>query len=160
MKKDIWVGLIILGLSVLFALDLKGVQNPDLIKNQVGVALFPWMMIVVLGFLGLFLSLSALLKMRREKGAARAKAPGVTFGARYLVPFVMFLILTIYILLVPVVGFYVMSFLFFTALGLLLGGFQWRNVIRVSIGAVATVAAVYGIFQMGLQLWMPQGLLF
>lgn len=160
MKKDIWVGLIIFALSVLFALDLRGVQNPDIIKNQVGVSVFPWMMIVVLGFLGLFVFVSALLKMRREKAAAKAKADGPTFWTKYTVPFVMFVILTVYILLVPVVGFYVMSLLFFIALGLLLGGFQWRNVIRVSIGALATVAVVYGIFQKGLQLWMPQGFLF
>jgi uncharacterized iron-regulated membrane protein len=158
MKKDVWVGLIIFALSVLCGWDLKDVQNPDIIKNQVGVALFPWMMVISLGGLGLFVAGAALWKLRR--GEDVPKAPGVPFWTKYTVPFLMLVILTAYILLVPVVGFYAMSVLFFFALGLLLGGFRKKNVITTGIGAVVTVAIAYGIFQVSLQLWMPEGFLF
>ena len=158
MKKDVWVGLIIFALSVLCAWDLKDVQNPDIIKNQVGVALFPWMMVVALGLLGLFVTGAALWKLRRQREVR--KAPGVPFWTKYTVPYAMFAILTGYIVLTPVVGFYAMSLVFFMALGTLLGGFKTKNIITTGIGAVVTVAVVYGIFQVALQLWMPQGFLF
>jgi hypothetical protein len=159
MKKDISVGLIIFVLSVLFALDLKDVKNPGIMDNQVGVAIFPWIMVVALGLLGLFVAIAGFLKLRKAAGKP-VQRPVVGFWTKYTVPYVMLLMVTIYIVLVPVIGFYVMSFVFFIALGVLLGGFDWKNILRVSIGAVATVAAVYGIFQISLQLWMPQGLLF
>jgi hypothetical protein len=158
MKKDVWVGFIVMGLSFLCALDLKDVKNPDIIKNQVGVALFPWMMVVALALLGLFVAGAGFWRMHREK--AIKKAPDGSFGAKYTVPFLMFGFLTVYILLVPVIGFYMMSFVFFVALGLLLGGFKSKNIMMTGIGAVVTVAAVYGIFRIGLQVWMPEGLLF
>jgi hypothetical protein len=50
--------------------------------------------------------------------------------------------------------------LFFTGLGLLLGGFGQKNVFTVCIGSVVTVLSVYLIFRVMLQVWMPEGLLF
>lgn len=163
MKKDLLIGIGMVFLAFLFALDLRTVKNPDIIKNQVGVALFPWLMVGALAFLGLLLAVSSLVKMKKGRGGGQSERKTMDWGrfrSTYAVPLVMFAILTAYIFLTPVVGFYVMSLLFFVGLGLLLGGFTKKNVITVCIGSVVTVLSVYLIFQVMLQVWMPEGLLF
>jgi hypothetical protein len=161
LKKDLLLGIGMLFLSLLCAYDLTTVKNPDIIENQVGVTLFPWLMVGALTLLGLLLILFAVVKMKRDGGKPEQKPKDwVRFRATYMVPLLMFAILSTYIFLTPVVGFYVMSLLFFIALGLLLGGFDRRNIITVSIGSVATVLSVYLIFQVMLQVWMPEGILF
>lgn len=161
MKKDLFIGIGMVFLSLLCGLDLRTVQNPDIIQNQVGVTLFPWLMVGALALLGILLAVSSLVKMKKNGGKSEHKTINWgRFRSTYAVPLLMFLILTAYILLTPVVGFYVMSLLFFVGLGLLLGGFNRKNVIAVCIGSVATVLSVYLIFRVMLQVWMPEGLLF
>ena len=161
MKKDLWIGIGMVFLAFLCTLDLRTVKNPDIIKNQVGVALFPWLMVGALAFLGVILAVSSFVKMKKDGGSSGRKTMDWgRFRSTYAVPLLMFAILTAYIFLTPVIGFYVMSLLFFVGLGLLLGGFTRRNVITVCIGSIATVLSVYLIFQVMLQVWMPDGLLF
>lgn len=161
MKKDLLLGIGMLFLSLLCAFDLSNVKNPDIIENQVGVTLFPWLMVGALTLLGLLLIFFSVVKRKGEGETSAPKAKDwVRFRATYAVPLLMFAILTVYIFLTPVIGFYVMSLLFFVGLGLLLGGFNRRNILTVCIGSIATVLSVYLIFQVMLQVWMPQGLLF
>jgi len=161
MKKDLLIGIGMVLLSFLFALDLRTVKNPEIIQNQVGVTLFPWLMLGALALLGVLLIVFSLVKMKRP--GRQSDQPTTDWGrfrSTYAVPSLMFAILTAYIFLTPVIGFYAMSLLFFLGLGLLLGGFNRRNVITTCIGSIATVLSVYLIFQVMLQVWMPQGLLF
>ncbi|MEW6333377.1 MAG: tripartite tricarboxylate transporter TctB family protein [Thermodesulfobacteriota bacterium] len=161
MKKDLLLGIGMMLLALLFALDLRTVKNPEIIQNQVGVTLFPWLMLGALALLGLLLVVFSLVKMKGPRGqAGKTTTDWGRFRSTYAVPSLMFAILTAYIFLTPVIGFYVMSLLFFVGLGLLLGGFNRRNVITTCIGSVTTVLSVYLIFQVMLQVWMPQGLLF
>lgn len=161
MKKDLLIGIGMVFLSFLCALDLRTVKNPDIIENQVGVTLFPWLMVGALAFLGVVLAVSSFVKMKKDRGQSERKPLDFgRFRSTYAVPLLMFAILTAYIFLTPVIGFYVMSLLFFVGLGLLLGGFNRKNVITVCIGSIATVLSVYLIFQVVLQVWMPQGFLF
>jgi hypothetical protein len=161
MKKDLFIGIGMVFLSFLCALDLRTVKNPDIIANQVGVTLFPWLMAGALALLGVILAVSSSVKMKRTGGQSVRKAiDWGRFRSGYAVPLLMFAILTAYIFLTPVIGFYVMSLLFFTGLGLLLGGFGQKNVFTVCIGSVVTVLSVYLIFRVMLQVWMPEGLLF
>jgi len=161
MKKDLWIGIGMVFLAFLCALDLWTVKNPDIIKNQVAVALFPWFMVGALALLGVILAVSSFVKMKKDGGPSDRKTMDwVRFRSTYAVPLLMFLILSAYIFLTPVIGFYVMSLLFFVGLGLLLGGFNRKNMIAVCIGSIATVLSVYLIFQVVLQVWMPDGLLF
>ena len=161
MKKDLLLGIGMVFLSFICALDLRTVKNPDIIANQVGVTLFPWLMVGALALLGLLLVVFSILKSMKAGEPSEQKAMDwVRFRSTYAVPLLMFAILTAYIFLTPVIGFYVMSLLFFVGLGLLLGGFNKKNVITVCIGSIATVLSVYLIFQVLLQVWMPQGLLF
>lgn len=161
MKKDLYIGIGMVVLAFLCALDLRTVKNPDIIKNQVGVTVFPWLMVGALALLGVVLAVSSYVKMQKEGGKSeRRTTDWVRFRSTYSVPLLMFFILTAYIFLTPVIGFYAMSLLFFVGLGLLLGGFTRRNVITVCIGSIATVLSVYLIFQVMLQVWMPDGLLF
>ncbi|OHE23752.1 MAG: hypothetical protein A2Z43_01305 [Syntrophobacterales bacterium RBG_19FT_COMBO_59_10] len=160
MKKDLLLGAGLIFLAVLCAMDLRTVKEPDIIQNQVGVTQFPWLMVLALGFLGIALMISSLVKMKAAGGVGKAKIGREGLRSKYAVPGLMFMILTAYILLVPVIGFYAMSVAFFVALGLLLGGFGKKNVISVVIGSACTALFVYLIFQVMLQVWMPQGLLF
>ena len=161
MIKNLLIGIGMVFLAFLCALDLRTVKNPDIIKNQVGVALFPWLMVGALALLGLILAVSSFVRMKKDGGQSERKTTDWgRFRSSYAVPLLMFLILTAYIFLTPLVGFYVMSLFFFVGLGLLLGGFNRRNVITVCIGSIATVLSVYLIFQVVLQVWMPDGLLF
>lgn len=161
MKKDLLLGIGMVFLSFLCALDLRAVKSPDIIKNQVSVTLFPWLMVGALALLGLLLVVFSLMKTTKEGGKSERKTVDWgRFRSAYAVPLLMFAILTAYIFLTPVIGFYVMSLLFFVGLGLLLGGFNRKNVIAVCIGSITTVLSVYVIFQVMLQVWMPQGLLF
>lgn len=161
MNKDLPVGIVMVLLSALFALDLRTVKNPDIIQNQVGVTLFPWLMLGALALLGFLLIIFSLRKMKQRAGSAEQKPMDWgRFRSTYAVPSLMFVMLTAYIFLTPLIGFYTMSLLFFVSLGLLLGGFNKRNMLTVGIGSIATVLSVYLIFQVMLQVWMPQGLLF
>lgn len=161
MKKDLFIGIGMVFLAFLCVLDLRTVKNPDIIKNQVGVALFPWLMVGALALLGVILAVSSFVKMKKDRGPSDRKIMNwVRFRSTYAVPLLMFAILSAYIFLTPVIGFYVMSLLFFVGLGLLLGGFNRKNMITVCIGSIVTVLSVYLIFRVMLQVWMPDGLLF
>lgn len=159
MKKDLLTGVVIVALSVLCGLDLRTVKDPEIIKNQIGVTVFPWIMVAALALLGGMLIIFSLVKMR-QGGQDKKPFDWGQFRQMYAVPILMFCIVSAYIFLTPVIGFYVMSLVFFVSLGLLLGGFTKKNILTISIGSIATVAAVYLIFQVMLQVWMPQGILF
>jgi hypothetical protein len=162
MKRDFFLGVGLIVMSVIFWLELESVRNPAIMSEELSAAVFPRLMTGALAFLGLLLSVSSLMKWRRKHPGEIPKAgPGWNkFKSTYQVPFLMFFALTAYVFLIPVVGFYVMSLWFFISLGLLLGGLQVKNLIAVAATSLGTVLVIYYVFQVHMRVIMPSGFLF
>lgn len=163
MKKDLLIGLVTMAVSAAAVFDLINMKQGFIMADQVSASFFPYMMVGFLGLLGVLQTVSAsaaLLRARKQPVPKGATTAGNRFWQRYQVPFLMFLFVAIYIFLIPVVGFYTMTVLFFMALGVLLGGLSLRNCLSV-VGAIAvTVLVMYYVFQVSLQIYMPAGIFY
>jgi hypothetical protein len=72
----------------------------------------------------------------------------------------MFLFVAGYIFLIPVIGFYTMTVLFFIALGMLLGGVSYRIFFKVAGATVGVILVIYFLFEVSLQVYMPTGMFY
>jgi hypothetical protein len=163
MKRDVYLGVGLVVLAAILWTELGKVKNPAIMKEEMSAAVFPWLMVGTLAFLGAVLAVSAFLRIKRDSGGGVPNGEPVpgwhVLKTIYLVPLLMFALLTVYIFLIPVVGFYSLTILFFLSVGLLLGGWGRRNVVTVVITSLGAAILVYYVFQVNMGVIMPAGFL-
>ena len=163
MKKDIFLGSLLIALSLGLLVELRGTKNPAIMMDQVSAAAFPNLLVGILLLLALLLITTSAIKLKKEKALGIKSEPAKLNWNKlkytYQVPIVMFVFLSFYIFLTPVIGFYTMTFAFFVSTGILLGGPGRRNIVMVVSAALAAIIGVYYIFQVYMYVIMPRGFL-
>jgi putative tricarboxylic transport membrane protein len=163
MKKNIVIGLATTAVSAACLVSLSNMKQGFAMEDNVSASFFPYVMVGLLGFLGVLQTINAfvdLVKARKDSGQKAVKTDWGKFWKRYQVPLLMFFLVAAYIFLIPVIGFYTMTAVFFLALGLLLGGPSLKNVLKVSGAAAGTILFMYLVFQVSLRVYMPSGILY
>jgi membrane glycosyltransferase len=163
MKKDIVIGLVTMAVSAVCLISLGNMKQGFAMEDNVSASFFPYVMVGLLGFLGLLQAINgvaALLKARREQEKKADKIDWGNFWKRYQVPLLMFLLVAVYIFLIPVIGFYTMTVAFSLALGVLLGGHSAKNLLKVAGAAAGTALFMYFVFQVSLRIYMPDGIFY
>lgn len=163
MKKDIVIGLVTMAISAACLISLSNMKQGFAMADNVSASFFPYVMVGLLGFLGVLQTINAfaaLLKARKDTGRKSGKTDWEKSWKRYQVPFLMFFLVAAYIFLIPVIGFYTMTAVFFLALGMLLGGPSLKNVLKVSGAAAGTILFMYLVFQVSLRIYMPSGIFY
>ncbi len=163
MKKDIVIGLVTVAVSAACLISLSNMKQGFAMEDNVSASFFPYVMVGLLGFLGVLQTINAfadLLKARKDPGGKREKIDWGKYWKRYQVPFLMFSLVAVYIFLIPVIGFYTMTVIFFIALGMLLGGPSLQNLLKVSGAAAGTILFMYLVFQVSLRIYMPSGIFY
>jgi hypothetical protein len=145
--RDGWAGLAVLTASlVLFGLTL-GLKDSPLVP--IGPGFYPRIVLGVTALLALWLVLVDLLAAKRPAPAKR-----VHYGAVVL----MFAAFGVYVLLLPLLGFRVGTFVYVAAVNALLdpprGAKGWT---RVAVVALVTAAATYVAFERYLTVLLPRG---
>ena len=160
MKRDVVVSLVMLAGTVALYWSLSLMEEPR-------AALFPRVIILIMGALSLALLLQAILLGRRSEKAVlqgssveekRGTGGGKPFPWGMLI--LCFVIIVIYFTVMEWLGFYCSAFLFFTALTFLLG---WKELtlrkagMRIGIAFVFT-AILFILFNIILVVQTPRGL--
>jgi Tripartite tricarboxylate transporter TctB family len=163
MTRDVYLGVGLVVLAVIFWTELGKVKNPAIMKEEMSAAVFPWLMVGTLAFLGFLLALSSFVRRKRGGGGDVTTGGPVSWWTllktTYLVPGLMFASLTVYVFLIPVVGFYSLTAVFFLGVGLLLGGWGRKNVVTVVITSLGAALLVYYVFEVNMGVFMPRGFL-
>ena len=166
MKKDLIVSLILLAGSMALYASLSLMEEP-------AAASFPRVVIVIMGCLGLALSIQAILaKQRRERAirqsnhVADSEKEPKEFDTAKRLPFgslvVCFILIVVYFVVMEKLGFYVSAFLFFIILTFILGRKDLtlhKGVVQIGIAFIFT-AVLFVLFNKILVVQTPKGLLF
>ena len=163
MKKDIVIGTAAMAFCAVCLVSLGQMKQGFVMEDNVSASFFPYVMVGLLGFLGLLQTISGIAGLLNARHAPQAEAKKIdwrAFWERYQVPLLMFSLVAAYIFLIPVIGFYTMTALFFLALGILLGGLSRKNVLKVSGAAAGTILFMYYVFQVSLRIYMPDGIFY
>jgi hypothetical protein len=166
LKKDFIVSLILLAGSI-------GLYASLLLMEDPAAASFPRVVIVIMGCLGLALSIQALLaKQRRERAVLQSnhvsdseKEPKELDTAKRF-PFgtlvVCFVMILVYFVVMEKLGFYVSAFLFFIIVTFILGRKDLtlhKGAVQIGIAFIFT-AILFVLFNKLLVVQTPKGLLF
>lgn len=162
MKKELVIGLVTIAVSAACLIELATLKKGFIMADQVSASFFPYLMIGLLGLLGVLqtINASAAMLKARSDPAAQKQVDWDQFKRRYQVPLLMFLFVAGYIFLIPVIGFYTMTVLFFIALGMLLGGVSYRIFFKVAGATVGVILIIYFLFEVSLQVYMPTGMFY
>ena len=159
--RDGIAGLFCLALSLgLFALTFG---LPPAVMTPVGPAFYPRIVILIFGLLSVILIVLDVLAMQRRRASAAA-APGVAVAAaapppNYPLVLATFIEFGLYIVLIPLIGFRIATFVFVLALEVTLewprGNKHWAIVVAV---AIATSLLCFYIFEDYLSVLLPRGM--
>src|SRR6185312_9724762 len=159
--RDGIAGLFCLALSLgLFALTFG---LPPAVMTPVGPAFYPRIVILIFGLLSVILIVLDVLAMQRRRASAAA-APGVAVAAaapppNYQLVLATFIEFGLYIVLIPLIGFRIATFVFVLALEVTLewprGNKHWAIVVAV---AIATSLLCFYIFEDYLSVLLPRGM--
>ena len=160
LSRDGIAGLICLALSLgLFALTLG---LPPAVMVPVGPAFYPRLVILIFGLLSAILIVLDFLAMQRRRASAAA-VPGAaaTEAApppNYQLVLATFIEFGLYIVLIPLIGFRIATFLFVLALEVTLewprSNKHWALVVLV---AIATSLLCFFVFEDYLSVLLPRG---
>jgi putative tricarboxylic transport membrane protein len=146
LSRDGVAGLVCLGGSLWFLALTRGLPQPALVP--IGPAFYPRILLTITALLSAALVVSDLVRRRR---AARP-AP-----VRYGLVLLTFAIFSVYVALLPSLGYRVATFLFVGGLQATLErphGRRWGLVLAV---ALATTLATYYVFERYLSVLLPRG---
>ena len=93
MKKDIVIGLVTMAISAACLISLSNMKQGFAMADNVSASFFPYVMVGLLGFLGVLQTtnaFAALLKARKDAGRKSGKTDWEKSWKRYQVPFLMF----------------------------------------------------------------------
>lgn len=160
LSRDGIAGLVCLALSVwLFTLTFG---LPPAVMVPVGPAFYPRVVILILGTLSVILIALDVLAMQRQRSgvAAASRAAAATAGPslNYRLVLATFVEFGVYILLIPLIGFRISTFLFVLLLEITL---EWPRSPRhwglAIFVAVATSLVCFYVFEDYLSVLLPRG---
>ena len=155
MTRDGIAGLICLMLSIGMLVLTRGLPQSSFVP--VGPAFYPRIVLVIMAVLSLMLVASDLWRQKSQTAAAAAEA--APEQRNYRLVGTTFAVFAGYVVLLPLTGYRVATFLFMAALQAAIdpprGARSW---IMVMISAMATAAVTYVVFDNYLSVLLPRGL--
>ncbi|NJP36248.1 tripartite tricarboxylate transporter TctB family protein [Alkalicoccus luteus] len=154
--------IIVLLLLIIFSglIFMQGDEFAHLNESQLGPGTFPQLIAVLLAVLSLVLLIRKIIDMKRAAGTgASAGEQFRAFIHEYKLVIIMFAMLTVYIVLIDVIGFVVMTLLFVIAAGLLIGPKKRKNIVILVCVSVVLTFSTYLFFQNVLYVRFPSGIL-
>ena len=152
LSRDSIAGLVCLALSLGLLYLTAGLPHNPLVP--IGPEFYPRIVLVITAVLSVALVAADALAGRRGRGEAAAAPAKRNYG---LVT-VTFAVFALYVLLLPLAGFRIATFLFVAALQAVLEKPRgWRRWCIVAAAALATVAATYLAFEVYLSVLLPRG---
>lgn len=156
MGRDGWIGLGLLGFSGWLYSNLGKIPANPLVP--IGPAFYPRILLILIVLLSLVLAIQDVISRHRRESKGRGSLRG--WVERYQSTSTCFIVFTLYILFLPVLGFLVSSILFVTILQWLLGPLRLRRLPGSVLIGVAASGITYVVFEMYLRVLLPRGILF
>lgn len=141
----------------------KSGSFPEGNEAQLGAGSFPVLIASLLSLLALLLVIlkaKELFQQKAERSKVDVKEYLKGFYAEYKLVILTLLIFVIYIFLMQFIGFIVTTILFIIATGLLIGSRKKKDIMTVSIVAVAVTLTTYYFFENVLYVRFPTGIFF
>lgn len=149
---------LILASGVLFWSTFS-IRTPD--YGVLSPAVWPQVIIIALGILSVLYLIQSLKKGADEEGLPEGREPGLRGWFLYWKnPILCFVLFLAYLLTLPVLGSLIGGVLFVFILMSLLGGLTRETVIMHAALSLATVGGMWLIFTYGLDVILPQGVIF
>jgi putative tricarboxylic transport membrane protein len=156
MTRDGIAGLICLALSIGMLVLTRGLPHSSLVP--VGPGFYPRIVLVVMAVLSAMLIAADLLRKRSSATPASAAAAAKPEERNYLLVGITYAVFSGYVILLPLVGYRVSTFLFMAALQTV---FEPPRTARrwgmVLVSALATAAVTYVVFNDYLSVLLPRG---
>ena len=156
MTRDGIAGLICLALSIGLLVLTRGLPQSSFVP--VGPDFYPRIVLVIMAVLSLMLIASDLWRQQSQIAAATVGAEPVAQKRNYRLVGMTFAVFAGYVVLLPLVGYRLATFLFMLALQALIdpprGARRW---IVVMVSALASSAVTYVIFDHYLSVLLPRG---
>ena len=158
MTRDGIAGLICLALSIGMLLLSRGLPQSSFVP--MGPEFYPRIVLVIMAVLSAMLVASDLHQQRTQAPAADASAEPAAEKRNYRLVALTFAVFAGYVVLLPLVGYRVATFLFMVALQAAIdpprGARRW---VVVMVSALATSAVTYIVFNDYLSVLLPRGYL-
>ena len=156
MTRDGIAGLICLALSIGMLVLTRGLPQSAFVP--MGPEFYPRIVLVIMAVLSVMLVASDLWRQRTQSAAAAAAAEPAPEKRNYRLVGITFAVFAGYVVLLPLVGYRVATFLFMVALQSVIdpprGARRW---VVVMISAVASAAVTYIVFDNYLSVLLPRG---
>ena len=156
MTRDGIAGLIFLALSIGMLVLTRGLPQSAFVP--IGPDFYPRIVLVIMAVLSVMLIASDLWRQRTQSAAAAAAAEPAPVKRNYRLVGMTFAVFAGYVVLLPLVGYRVATFLFMVALQSVIdpprGARRW---VVVMISAVASAAVTYIVFDNYLSVLLPRG---
>jgi putative tricarboxylic transport membrane protein len=156
MTRDGIAGLICLALSIGLLVLTRGLPQSSFVP--LGPEFYPRIVLVIMAVLSVMLVASDLWRQRTQSAAAAAAAEPAPVKRNYRLVGMTFAVFAGYVVLLPLVGYRVATFLFMVALQSVIdpprGARRW---LVVMISAVASAAVTYIVFDNYLSVLLPRG---
>jgi putative tricarboxylic transport membrane protein len=156
MTRDGIAGLICLALSIGMLVLSRGLPQSAFVP--MGPEFYPRIVLVIMAVLSVMLVASDLWRQRTQSAAAAAAAEPAPVKRNYRLVGMTFAVFAGYVVLLPLVGYRVATFLFMVALQSVIdpprGARRW---VVVMISAVASAAVTYIVFDNYLSVLLPRG---
>jgi len=156
MTRDGVAGLICLALAIGMLVLTRGLPQSSFVP--IGPDFYPRIVLIIMAVLSVMLIASDVLGQRTQSAAAAAGAQPVPEKRNYRLVGVTFAVFAGYVVLLPLVGYRVATFLFMVALQAVID--PPRNARRwvvVLVSAVASTAVTYIVFDDFLSVLLPRG---
>lgn len=156
MTRDGIAGLICLALSIGLLVLTRGLPQSSFVP--VGPDFYPRIVLVIMAVLSVMLIASDLWRQRPQRAAAAAGAEPAPEKRNYRLVGVTFAVFAGYVVLLPLVGYRLATFLFMVALQAVIdpprGARRW---VVVLVSALASSAVTYIVFDTYLSVLLPRG---
>ena len=154
MGRDGWIGLGLLAFGGWFYSNLGKIPANPLVP--IGPAYYPRILLILIMLLSLALVVQdVILRRRRESKGGGSRHAWVE---RYQPTFTCFIVFTLYVVFLPVIGFLVSSVLFVTSLQWFLGPLRLRRLPTAMLTGVTASLISYIVFEIYLRVLLPRGI--
>lgn len=156
MTRDGIAGLIFLALSIGLLVLTRGLPQSAFVP--LGPEFYPRIVLVIMAVLSVMLVASDLWRQRTQSAEVAAAAEPAPEKRNYRLVGITFAVFAGYVVLLPLVGYRVATFLFMVALQAVIdpprGARRW---VLVTISALASAAVTYVVFDNYLSVLLPRG---
>jgi len=158
---DAVIGLIIVVMSLLLLYNTTGISTPPIVP--LGPAFYPQILLALLFIMGMILFISCILK-GRSSGDKKSEKKKVLEDERWLIRYKKiiwgFVFFGLYILFIPIIGFYISTAMVLVILQGILGYREFKQLPLFFLISIMTTISIYFVFEKYLMIVFPKGLLF